>query len=98
MTTIRAVVRNGRIEPLQAFDLPDGTELVIPVPNGVSDDEEDAPSPEEIARTLAAMDRVVPFEMSEEEEAALEADRKARKRSELSRFEGHSERLRRIWE
>lgn len=94
MTTIRAIVRNGRIEPVEAIDLPEGTELLIPVP----DDEEDAPLPDEIARTLAAMDRIIPFDMSEEEEAALEADRKARKQSELSRFEGHAERLRRIWE
>jgi hypothetical protein len=32
ITTIKAVVRNGRIEVLDAVDLPDGTELSIPIP------------------------------------------------------------------
>ena len=34
---------------------------------------------EEIARTLAAMEKIEPFEMADEERDALEADRQARK-------------------
>jgi hypothetical protein len=32
MTTIKAIVRNGRIEVDKPIDLPDGTELTIPLP------------------------------------------------------------------
>lgn len=32
MTTIRAIVRLGRIEVDEPIDLPDGTELLIPIP------------------------------------------------------------------
>ncbi len=41
---------------------------------------------DEIARTLAAMERVQPFEMTDLERAAIEADRLARKEWEKSRF------------
>jgi hypothetical protein len=33
MTTIKAIVRNGRIEVDEPIDLPDGTELRIPIPD-----------------------------------------------------------------
>jgi hypothetical protein len=33
MTTITAIVRNGRIEVDEPIDLPDGTELTIPIPH-----------------------------------------------------------------
>src|SRR5712692_52079 len=33
MTTIKATIRNGRIEVDAPIDLPDGTELTIPIPN-----------------------------------------------------------------
>ncbi len=36
MTTIKAVVRNGRIETEEPLSLADGTELLIPLPNGTS--------------------------------------------------------------
>jgi hypothetical protein len=32
MTTIKATIRNGRIEVDEPIDLPDGTELTIPLP------------------------------------------------------------------
>jgi hypothetical protein len=32
MHTIKATVRNGRIEVDKQIDLPDGTELMIPIP------------------------------------------------------------------
>jgi hypothetical protein len=34
MTTITAIVRNGKLETAEPIDLPDGTELAVPVPNG----------------------------------------------------------------
>jgi hypothetical protein len=78
MTTIKATVTGRRLELDVPADWPDGTEVVIhPVQRGASQDAE-AMSPEEIARTLAAMDRVEPFDMSDAEQAAWEAERVAR--------------------
>ena len=96
MTLIKAIVRNGRIETDEPIDLPDGTELFIPV-NG-ADDEDRPRTPEEIAATLAAMDKVEPFSWTEEERSAWEAERKARKEWEKAHFLEEAERLRKIWE
>jgi hypothetical protein len=38
MNTIKAVVRNGRIETEEPLDLPEGTELLIPRPGGPDDE------------------------------------------------------------
>jgi hypothetical protein len=54
-------------------------------------------TPEEIARTLAAMEKIEPFAITEEERAALEADRQARKEWEKAHFDEHAEKHRRIW-
>jgi hypothetical protein len=62
-----------------AVRTPDETEEIIPVGLAGSADEVGTMSPDEIARTPAAMDRVEPFQMTEEERAAIEADRRARK-------------------
>lgn len=94
MSPIKATIRNGRIEPDEPLDLPDGTEVRITVP-----EKDDEPmSQEEIDRILAAMDRIVPFETSPEEEARLEADRQARKEWEKAQFFEHAEKLRKMWE
>jgi len=78
-------------------DWPDGTEVEIhPLPQSEADD--DAMSPEEIAKTLAAMAQVEPFDLSDVERAAWEADRLARKEREKAEFAGHIETLRRTWE
>jgi hypothetical protein len=74
MNTIKATVRNGRIEVDEPLDLPDGTELLIPLPNGAEEREEDEPmTPEEIARVLAAMEKIEPFDWTDEERAAADA-------------------------
>jgi hypothetical protein len=52
----------------------------------------------EIARTLAAMDRVEPFKMSDAEQAAWDAQRRADREREKSQFAERSERLRRMWD
>jgi len=97
-----ATVRAGRLELPQPIDLPDGTEIEIRLPEQMASDpsqDDDAPmTPDEIARTLAAMEKVEPLEMSDEERAALEADRLARKEGEKAHFEEHAEKLQRIWE
>jgi hypothetical protein len=51
-------------------------------------------SPEEIARTLAAMENVEPLDLTEEERAAWEAERQARKQLEKAHFAEHAEKLR----
>lgn len=102
MTTMTAIVRNGHLELPRPIDLPDGTEVEILLPGREetdSDSEDDGPmTPEEIARTLAAMEKIEPLEMTEAERAALEADRQVRKEWEKAQFDEHAEKLRRIWE
>ena len=102
MTTLTAIVRNGRLELPRPIDLPDGTEVEIRLPESEETDanqEDDGPmTPDEIARTLAAMDKIEPLEMSDEERAALEADRQARKAWEKAHFDAHAEKLQRMWE
>lgn len=95
MITIRAAVRGGRIEPDEPIDLPDSTEVQITVPEY---DDDEPISPEEIGPVLAAMDRMEPLRMSDEELAAWEADRHARKEWEKTYFFGHADELRRMWE
>ncbi len=53
---------------------------------------------EEINRTLAAMDKIEPLEFSDEERAALKADRQARKEWEKSHFDVHADKRQRMWE
>ncbi len=102
MTTLTAIVRNGRLELQKPIDLPDGTEVQLWLLSGgerVSAPEDDRPmSPEEIARTLAAMEKVEPLDLSDEERAAWEAERQTRKEWEKARFAEQAEKLRGMWE
>ncbi|MBV9124822.1 MAG: hypothetical protein JO112_15815 [Planctomycetes bacterium] len=102
MTTMTAIVRNGQLELPRPIDLPDGTEVEIRLPqpegNDSSREDEGPVTPEEISRTLAAMEKIEPLELSEEEQAAWEADRQARKEWEKAHFDQHAEKLREIWE
>lgn len=98
MTTIKAVVRNGRIELDEPLDLPDGTVLQIRVPDEVGKDSDAPMSPEEIQQVLAAMDQMEPLQMTDAELAAWEADRRARREAEKARFFEHAEKLRGMWE
>jgi hypothetical protein len=98
MTTIKATIKGRRLELDVPPDWPDGTEVEIhPLDQGTNG-VHDAMSPDEIASTLAAMDRVVPFEMTEAEEAAWEAERQACREREKAQFAEHAEKLRRQWE
>jgi hypothetical protein len=98
MTTIKATIKGRRLELDVPADWPDGTEVEIHPLDQSTNGFADTMSSDEIARTLAAMDQVVPFEMSETEEAAWEAERQARKESEKADFAEHAKRLRRQWE
>ena len=61
MKTIQAIFRNGRIETDEPLNLPEGTRLLIPIPNGESDDGDDWDnSPEGIAAWLKWHDSFIP--------------------------------------
>ncbi len=95
---IKAIVKGGRLEVEVPADWPDGTEVeVCPLAPGIQDDA-GMMSSEEIARTLAAMERVEPLEITATERAAWEAERVGRTGREKARFAEHAESLRRIWE
>jgi hypothetical protein len=98
MSTLKGIIRNGQVIVIGSTYLPDGTEVeILPVNLSAFADEGQA-TPDEIARTLAAMDKVEPFEMTDGERAAIEADRQARKEWEKAHFDEHGDRLRSLWE
>lgn len=67
----KGFIRNGRVELDRPIDLPEGTEVVVGLETFGP---EDGPvSPEEIARVLAAMQRLQPLEIPDEVEADLDA-------------------------
>jgi len=98
----KGIIRNGQVELGEPINLPDGSEVtIIGHAHGKFVGEEDndrPPTPEEIAATLAAMEKIEPFVWTDEERAAWEAERQARKDWEKAHFEEHAEKLRRIWE
>ena len=72
MTTIRAVVNDRIITVPAPSDLPDGTEVLLTIGRNIPDD--NAPmSPEEIARVLAAMEKLEPFDWTDEDRTAADA-------------------------
>lgn len=74
MLTIKAMVRNGCLETEEPIDLPDGTELLIPLANGTPDEEEGWDnSPEGIAAWLKWYESLEPLVFTPEEEADTEA-------------------------
>jgi hypothetical protein len=102
MSAIHATWKNGQIILDETVDWPEGLRLLIEPErpqNGASAGRDDgAMSPEEIARTLAAMDQIRPLEITDEERAAREAERQARKQWEKDHFMKHADKLRRMWE
>ena len=74
MGAIRGIIRKGQVIMPQPADLPDETEVeIVPVGLAGPADDEGTMGPDEIARTLAAMDEIEPFEMTDEERATIEA-------------------------
>lgn len=89
MTTIRATIKGGRLELDVPADWPDGTEVEIhPIEHATH---AGTMSAEEIAKTLAAMDQVEPFDITEEESAVWEAERHTAKQREKAQFSVHAE-------
>jgi hypothetical protein len=98
MPAIKAIVKGRRLELDVPANWPDGIEVEIHLVGQESIGDEGTMSPEEIARTLAAMDQVVPFEMTDAERIAWETERHARKEWEKTQFAERAEKLRRMWE
>lgn len=97
MSAIKAVVRNGRIETDEPLDLPEGTELWIPVPDTIHGDDDWDTSPEAIAARLAALETLEPLLFTPEERAAWEAEQQARKEWEKTHFNEYTDMLRKLW-
>jgi hypothetical protein len=77
LIVMKGVVQNGQVIVEEPINLPNGSEVTItaiPRANlaGVADSDRPM-TPEEIARTLAAMDRIEPFDISPEEEVEAAA-------------------------
>lgn len=99
MIALKGIIKNGQVVLPRRADLPDGTEVeVLPVAREGAEDDDTPPDPDEIARLLALMDQVQPFDMTDDERAAWQADRQARKESEKSHFGERAEKLRGMWE
>lgn len=94
MNTIKAVVRNGRIEPEAPLDLPEGTRLVVLPADGEENEVDN--NPESIAAWLKWCDSLEPLVFTEEEKAVWEADRRGRKEWEQAHFDECTDNLARI--
>jgi hypothetical protein len=73
----KGVIRNGQVEVAEPIDLPDGSEVTIisdadATLAGVSDDDRPM-TPSEIVATLAAMEKIEPFDMTDEERRNADA-------------------------
>lgn len=68
---LKGFIRNGRVEVDEPIDLPEGTEVVVAPEATIRDD--GPVSPEEIARVLAAMQRLQPLDIPDDVAADLEA-------------------------
>jgi hypothetical protein len=80
VTTIKATVRNGRIEVETPLDLPDGTELLIPISHPSESlglrDEDWSDTPEAIEEWIRWYDSLEPLEFNPEERSAWEKARR----------------------
>jgi hypothetical protein len=65
------MIRHGRVEVAEPINLPDGSEVAIIGPGSL--DKERPMTASEIAETLAALDTVEPFDLTDEERAAADA-------------------------
>jgi hypothetical protein len=102
MSVVRATWRNGQVVLDGPVTWAEGMRLVVepeqapelPAANG----QDDSMTPEEIAHTLAAMDKIEPLNLTDDERAAWDAERRARKEWEKAHFAEHADKLRGQWE
>jgi predicted DNA-binding transcriptional regulator YafY len=72
MTTIKTTIRNRRIEVPAPCEIPDGTEVILTIQASAALENEPL-APEEIARVLAAMQKLEPLEIPDDVAADLDA-------------------------
>jgi hypothetical protein len=73
----KGTIKNGQVVLPHPLDLPDGAEVTVlsdelAAPLGIPDDQWPA-DPEGLARLVARMERVEPFDLTAEEEADIES-------------------------
>jgi hypothetical protein len=97
MSTIKAIVRNGRIEVDEPIDLPDGTELSISLPGPPESlgmrDEDWSDAPEAIDAWIRWYESLEPLEFTPEERAAWKAAQREQKEFELAQWEKRSKQI-----
>jgi hypothetical protein len=87
MTTIKTTIRNRRIDVPAPSEIPDGTEVILTVEASEVSEDQVMP-PDEIARVLAAMQKLQPLDMPEDVAADLDAwERKINQRGVTHRDE-----------
>jgi hypothetical protein len=98
---MKGVIRHGQVVVPEPINLPDGSEVTIMGSRHGQfqcEDDDRPPTPEQIAAALVAMEKIEPFVWTNEERAAWDAERRARKEWEKANFAEHAEKLRRIWQ
>jgi hypothetical protein len=95
MTTVKAVVRNGQIELEKPVDLPDGTVLIIPLPDlpGFNGSPDAYGLPEAAESWIRWYDALEPLEFTPEERAAWDEARQQQKDFELAQWEKNSQQI-----
>jgi hypothetical protein len=96
MNVLRGKIRGGQVVLDRPAELPDDTDVIVTPGSSAPDD--GPMTPGEISRVLAAMDKIQPFDLTDAERAAWEAERAAAKAREKAEFAGHAERLRGMWD
>jgi hypothetical protein len=71
MTPIKTTIRNRRIDVAAPSEIPDGTEVILTIQANPANDE--PMPPEEIARVLAAMQKLQPLDIPQDVAADLDA-------------------------
>lgn len=98
MKMIKAVVRNGRIEPEEPLEWPDGTVVQVLAPTDSDVEEGWDNSPEGIAKWLARYQSLEPLVLTEEEVTIIEGKTQEQKEWEEKHYEEYAAKLKKDWE
>ncbi|MCZ2341774.1 MAG: hypothetical protein LC104_08255 [Bacteroidales bacterium] len=97
MPILRGKIKGGQVVLDRPADLPDDTDVII-TPGLPACVDNEPMTPDEIARVLALMDMTQPFDLTDAERAAWEAEQAATKAREKAQFIEYAERLRGMWD
>jgi hypothetical protein len=90
MSTVKATIRNRRIDVPALSDFPDGAEVMVTIDATELRPGEPVPT-EEIARVLTAMQKLEPLEIPEEIAAELDACERKMNQRGVDRFDSGDE-------